>query len=298
MPAVEVSHIAKSFGPVQAVDDVSFVVEGGEIFALLGPNGAGKTTTIRILLDIFKPDRGQVSVFSGPVTPKTLERIGYMPEERGLYQDVPLEACLVYLAQLKGLGTADAKRRISALLERFELAKQRKNKVKELSKGMQQKAQIISTIVHDPALLIIDEPFAALDPVNTQLAKDVLLELRGKGCAIIISTHQMHHAEELCDRLVLIDHGRIVLEGDLDAIRHRFAGNAVWVRGQDELPSLPGVESVTRHNGTQRWALAADTTPQDVLRALVAQGVAIERFELALPTLEEIFVRTVQGGGV
>ncbi|OGO15779.1 MAG: hypothetical protein A2Z14_00490 [Chloroflexi bacterium RBG_16_48_8] len=174
MKAVEISHIAKSFGEVQAVRDVSFAVERGEIFGLLGPNGAGKTTTIRIMLDLFKADHGNVSILGGPMTEKKKESIGYMPEERGLYQDVPLERCLIYLATLKGIPKLEAKARLEGLLKRFDLEEHKNKKVKELSKGMQQKAQIINTILHKPELVIIDEPFAALDPINTQLAKDVI----------------------------------------------------------------------------------------------------------------------------
>ena len=178
MPTVEVTHLAKAFGPTQAVVDVSFAVEKGEIFGLLGPNGAGKTTSIRLMLDIFKPDQGTVSILGGPMTEAKKDRIGYMPEERGLYQEMPLEQCLVYLGTLKGLSKPEARRRVKPYLERFDLANVRGKKVKELSKGMQQKAQIISTVLHDPELLIMDEPFSGLDPVNTQLAKELLEELR------------------------------------------------------------------------------------------------------------------------
>src|SRR5574338_189160 len=208
MPAVEISHITKSFGPVKAVDDVSLTVEKGEFFGLLGPNGAGKTTTIRCLLDIFKPDTGTVSILGGPMTEAKKDRIGYMPEERGLYQDLSLDKVLSYLASLKGLDTAETKERLDDYLVRFDLADHRKKKVKELSKGMQQKAQIISTIIHRPELLIIDEPFSGLDPVNTQMVKDLLRDLHQQGTTIIMSTHQMHQVEELCDRILLINHGK------------------------------------------------------------------------------------------
>ena len=185
---VEVSHVAKSFGATQAVADVSFAVEQGEIFGLLGPNGAGKTTTIRLILDIFKPDWGTVSILDGPMTEKKKDRVGYMPEERGLYQDMVLEQCLVYLGRLKGMSKGDAQQRGGVYLERFDLAQHKRKKVKELSRGMQQKAQIISTVLHGPELLILDEPFSGLDPVNTQLVKDLMLELREAGTTIIMST--------------------------------------------------------------------------------------------------------------
>jgi len=296
MHPVEVSHIAKSFGSTQAVADVSFAVERGEIFGLLGPNGAGKTTTLRIMLDLFKPDRGTVSVLGGPMTEQKKERIGYMPEERGLYPDLPLERCLVYLGTLKGLSAGVARRRVGEYLTQFDLAEHRKKKVKELSKGMQQKAQIINTILHDPELIIIDEPFASLDPVNMQMVKELIRDLRSRGKTIIMSTHQMHQVEELCDRILLIDEGRNVLYGELENIRRQYSGHAVWVRAAGELPRVPGIEQVSLHNNAVKWTLAQGTSPQDVLQALMAQNVILEKFEIALPTVEEIFIRAVEEG--
>jgi len=294
MHPVEVSHIAKSFGRTQAVADVSFTVERGEIFGLLGPNGAGKTTTIRIMLDLFKTEGGSVSILGGPMTEAKKERIGYMPEERGLYQDIPLERCLVYLGTLKGLSAKEAKQRVHEYLAQFDLAPHRAKKVKELSKGMQQKAQIINTVLHDPELIIIDEPFTALDPVNTQMVKDLMRKLRAQGKTIMMSTHQMHQVEELCDRIVLIDHGRNVLYGPLDEIRRQFSGHAVLVRAAGELPRVPGVEQVVQHNNAVKWTLSPETTPQAVLQALMAQDVTLEKFEIALPTVEEIFIKAVE----
>ena len=293
MHTVQISHVAKSFGSTHAVVNVSFDVERGEIFGLLGPNGAGKTTTIRMMLDIFKPDRGTVSILGGPMTEEKKDRIGYMPEERGLYQDAPLEGCLLYLASLKGLPAADARERLSEYLERFDLAAHKGKKVKELSKGMQQKAQIINTLLHQPELVVIDEPFTALDPINTQLVKDLMRELRERGTTILMSTHQMHQVEELCDRLLLIDDGLDVLYGKLDEIRRRYSGHAVLVGAAGELPPLAGVEEIVAHNGALKLTLSDDTAPQDVLGSLVAQGVVVERFEIAVPTLDEIFIRVV-----
>ena len=293
MHTVEISHVAKSFGSTRAVVDVSFDVERGEIFGLLGPNGAGKTTTIRMMLDIFRPDRGSISILGGPMDEEKKDRIGYMPEERGLYQELPLERCLLYLASLKGLSPADARERLSGYLERFDLTAHKGKKVKELSKGMQQKAQIINTLLHRPELVVIDEPFTALDPINTQLVKEVMDELRQQGTTILMSTHQMHQVEELCDRILLIDDGRDMLYGRLDEIRRRYSGHAVLVATAGDLPSLTGVEEITSRNGAHKLTLADDTVPQDVLGALVAQGVVIERFEIAVPTLDEIFIRVV-----
>jgi len=296
MSSVEISHIAKSFGEVQAVVDVSFEVQRGEIFGLLGPNGAGKTTTIRIMLDLFKADAGEVSILGGPMTEAKKERIGYMPEDRGLYQDIPLERCLVYLASLKGLPKAEIKERLSTYLERFDLADHRSKKVKELSKGMQQKAQIINTLLHKPELVIIDEPFTALDPINTQLVKDVMLELRDEGTTILMSTHQMHQVEELCDRIVLIDEGYNVLYGNLNEIRRRYSGHAVMVRSESDLPELAGVEAIQSHNNAVKILLTEETKPNDVLHQLVSKNIALEKFEIAVPTLDEIFIKVVEEG--
>jgi len=294
MNTIQVSHVAKSFGDTHAVVDVSFDVQSGEIFGLLGPNGAGKTTTIRLILDVFKPDHGSVAVFGGPMTEQNKERIGYMPEERGLYQDAPLERCLIYLGTLKGLSKAQARQRLGVLLERFDLAAHKGKKVKELSKGMQQKAQIINTILHQPELVIIDEPFSALDPINTQLVKDLMQELRDQGTTIVMSTHQMHQVEELCDRILLIDDGRNVLYGELDRIRRDFSGHEVLVRVDGVLPHMTGVEGVAHRNGALKLTLAADTTPQHILQQLLLSQTTVEHFEIAIPTLDEVFIRAVR----
>jgi ABC-2 type transport system ATP-binding protein len=295
MPVVELSHVTKTFGPITAVEDVSFSLEKGELFGLLGPNGAGKTTSLRLMLDIFKPDAGSVAVLGGPMTESKKERIGYMPEERGLYQDIPLERCLAYLAALKGMHPAEVKRNAQTYLERFDLAAYRKKKVKELSKGMQQKAQIIATLLHQPELLIVDEPFSGLDPVNTQMVMELLREQRAKGVTIILCSHQMHQVEELCDRIVLIDHGKVMLYGRLDEIRRQFSGNAVLVRSPVQLPELPGVEQIEPVNGAVRLRLSKGADPQGVLKALVERKIPLEQFEIAMPTLDEIFIRVVQG---
>jgi ABC-2 type transport system ATP-binding protein len=298
MPAIEVEHVTKTFGSTCAVNDVSFNVEPGEIFALLGPNGAGKTTTIRIILDIFKPDAGRVAILGGLMTEGKKDRIGYMPEERGLYQDITLDRCLFYLASLKGLSEVDARKRIERYLERFDLLIHRRKKLKEMSKGMQQKAQLIATLVHQPDLIIIDEPFNALDPVNTQMVKDLLLEERQRGVTIVMCTHQMNQVEELCDRLVLINEGKVMLYGSLDEIQHSFAGHEVNLRSSSSLPSfLPGGESIDAHNSAVHLHLLPGTDPQDVLKTLVVQNVIIDQFEIAMPTLDEIFIQVVKGQG-
>ncbi len=297
MLPVSVKHIAKSFRDVDAVVDVSFDVHQGEIFGLLGPNGAGKTTTIRIMLDIFKADRGEVAIFGGLMSEDKKDLIGYMPEERGLYQDISLERGLMYLSSLKGVQPKQASERLNQLLERFSLAEFRKKQINELSKGMQQKAQIINTILHRPKLVIIDEPFTALDPINTQLVKDLMLELREEGVTIIMSTHQMHQVEALCDRILLINRGRDVLYGNLDQISKQYAGHAVLVRTNSELPGMDCIDSITSDNGSHKLTLKEDTDPQLLLSELLHAGVQIDKFEIAIPPLDEIFIRVVEEGG-
>ena len=295
MHTVEVSHLAKRFGETQAVADVSFAVEPGEIFGLLGPNGAGKTTTIRMMLDIFKPDAGTIQVFSGELDMDKKRRIGYMPEERGLYKDQKLEPTLIYLATLKGLDEAVARQRLGPWLERFELSEHRLKKVQELSRGMQQKAQIITTLLHEPDLIVIDEPFSGLDPVSTRLVKQILQEQRQAGRSVLMSTHQMYQAEALCDRIVLIDEGQTVLYGPVTDIKRNFAGNAVVIEGQGDFANIPGVLETRHQNGTWHLALELGTDPQAVFRALATRvGVKIERFELEEPSLDDIFVNVVQ----
>ncbi len=295
MSTIDVSHVYKSFGSVRAVEDVSFTVEPGEIFGLLGPNGAGKTTTIRMMLDIFRADAGTISVFGGALDLAKKQRIGYLPEERGLYKDQPLEPTLLYLATLKGLDDKTARHRLRDWLERLELADHRKKKVQELSKGMQQKAQLIATLLHNPDLIVIDEPFSGLDPVNTRLVKDILAEQRAAGKAIIMCTHQMQQVEELCNRIVLIHAGRAVLYGLVNEIKRSFAGNAVRVEGQGDFSQLPGVLETRHTNGAWQMALQVGVDPQAVLRALAARpNVKVERFELAEPSLDDIFINVVQ----
>ncbi len=296
MHTVEVSHLAKQFGDVHAVNDVSFAVAPGEIFGLLGPNGAGKTTAIRMILDIFKPDQGTILIFGGPLDLAGKRRIGYLPEDRGLYKREKLDKTLIYLATLKGLDEKTAGQQLDRWLERFDLADHRQKRVQDLSKGMQQKAQLIATLLHDPDLIIIDEPFTALDPVNTRLVKQVLKELQQAGKTIIMSTHQMYQVEALCDRIVLINQGRTVLYGLVHEIKRNFAGNAVEIEGQGEFAGVPGVLESRKNNGAWHLSLELGADPQVVLRSLTAQRNArITRFELAEPSLEDIFVNVVSG---
>jgi ABC-2 type transport system ATP-binding protein len=295
MATVKVSHISKCFKSVQAVSDVSFEVYPGEVFGLLGPNGAGKTTTIRIMMDIFRSDSGEVSVFGGGLDEEKKNRIGYMPEDRGLYKDLKLEPTLIYLAMLKGLEKSTARERLEGWLRRLDLYEHRNKKVQELSKGMQQKAQLIATLVHEPELIVVDEPFAGLDPVNTRLVKEIMEEQRQAGRTILMSTHQMYQVEALCNRIVLISKGRSVLYGQVEQIKRDFAGNAVVVEGQGDFAQIPGVLETRRRNDTLHMTLAPGTGPQQVFRSLAAQdGFRVERFEIAQPSLDDIFVSVVQ----
>lgn len=295
MRTLVVEDVAKSFTGTEAVKGVSFSVEAGEIFALLGPNGAGKTTTIRMVLDIFKPDRGRITVLGTTIDDRVRDRVGYLPEDRGLYRHLKVADCLLYLAGLKGLGRAEARRRAERWLERFDLSAHANKKISDLSRGMQQKVQFIVALIHDPDLIIVDEPFAALDPVNTLLIKDVLREMAAQGKTVIMSTHQMHLVEELAERMAMINRGELVLYGKVREVRRQFAAHAVIVAGQGELDSLPGVDAIERRNGALLLRLAADVAPQQVLGALVQQpAFNVERFEVALPSLDEIFVRVAR----
>lgn len=294
MNIVEITRITKTFGKTYAVNDLSFEVGKGEIFGLLGPNGAGKTTSIRLMLDIFKPDQGTISIFGGAMSEDKKEKIGYLPEERGLYQDIPLERCLVYLGKLKGLSSSEAHKRVTSYLEPFDLADHKKKKIKELSKGMQQKAQIIATILHKPELIIIDEPFSALDPVNTQMVKDMIRRLRDDGTTILMSTHQMHQVEELCERILLINEGRGVLYGGLEDIKRQHTGSDLLIEIEGDLPPLQGIIQVIPKNNKFKLTLQEGVSSQEILRSLIERDIRVNRFEIAIPSLDEIFIRTVQ----
>ena len=295
-PTVVVSHLSKAFGPVQAVEDVSFEVHSGEIFGLLGPNGAGKTTSIRMMLDIFTADRGEISILGGKMDEAKKNRIGYLPEERGLYKDLKLETALIYLATLKGLDEKTARARLTGWLKRLDLYDHRAKKVQELSKGMQQKAQVIATLLHEPDLIVIDEPFSGLDPLNTRLVEEIIREQQTAGRTIIMSTHQMYQVEAMCSRIALINKGRTVLYGEVDQIKRNFAGNAIAVKGQGNFRDVPGVLETRQTNGDWHLALAPGVGSQEVLRSLMARdGVKIDRFEIAEPSLDDIFITVVQG---
>ncbi len=298
--AIFVQGITKRFGDFTAVDHVNFEVRRGEIFSLLGPNGAGKTTIIRMVLDILRPDDGQIQVLGGVLTDATKDRIGYLPEERGLYKNVKVLEMLIYLGQLKGMSAHDARVRALDLLEHFGLSDNVKSKISQLSKGMQQKVQIIATILHKPELLIIDEPFSGLDPLNTQVIQDLLFEMKAEGVTIVMSTHQMHQVEEMADRLLMINKGQRVLYGPVKEVRQTYAQNAVIVEGEGNWTSVPGVKEVQagRNGHEAKLMLAPGFTPDDVMQILASrQDYTVRRFELAVPSLNEIFIQVVGGNG-
>lgn len=291
---LEVKNIAKTYASVSAVKNLSFTVERGEIFGLLGPNGAGKTTSIRMILDIIKPDRGDITVLGGPMSEATKARIGYLPEERGLYEDMTVLDTLIFMGQLKGLSQATAKSRAESYLRETDLWDARQRKISDLSRGMNQKTQFIAATMHQPDLIIIDEPFSGLDPVNTRIIKNLLYRLRDQGAAIIMSTHQMHQVEEMCERILLINRGEQVLYGSLQEIRAQFASNTVEVAWQGEVNQIPGVARIAPHNGSYRLLLESGVQPEAVLKNLVNQPeVTVQRFEQVAISLDEIFVQTV-----
>jgi ABC-2 type transport system ATP-binding protein len=291
MLAVEVSHVAKSFADKVAVDDLSLSVAPGEMFGLIGPNGAGKTTTIRMMMDIIKPDSGEVTILGEKLSEAAKDRIGYLPEERGLYRKLGVLESIVYLASLKGADKHSAAEKATELLGQTGMSDSKNRKIEELSKGMSQIIQFIVTIIHDPQLVILDEPFSGLDPVNTELLKGMIAELRNQGKAVILSTHQMNQVEELCDRILMINHGRTVLYGNLTEIKARYRGNSVLLNFKGELGEIPGVTAKRPHKGYTELILDGQTTPQQVLAHLVSRGIAISRFEVATPSLNEIFLK-------
>jgi ABC-2 type transport system ATP-binding protein len=298
--AIELVGVRKAFDGQVAVDDLSLAVPAGSIFGLLGPNGAGKTTTIRMIMDILGPDRGEVRLFGRPRRVDDGGRIGYLPEERGLYRKMTVEDQLAFLGELHGLARNRARELSRGWLERVGLADRAKAKVETLSKGMQQKIQLAGTVLHDPELLILDEPFSGLDPINQTLFKELIAELRQRGRTILFSTHVMEHAEKLCDRIALIAKGRVLLAGGLAEIKRERGGNVWRLAGRGPLASaarVPGVAQVLPGGeGAVRLALADPAAAPRVLRELAAT-VEITEFRSEEPDLETIFVRTVQDAG-
>ncbi len=293
MLAVEVSNIVKSFADKVAVDDLSFSVAQGEVFGLIGPNGAGKTTTIRMLMDIIKPDSGEVTILGEKLSEAAKNSLGYLPEERGLYKKLRVLDTIIYLASLKGMDRHSAEEKADELLNQTGMLPHKGKKIEELSRGMGQIIQFIVTIIHDPQLVILDEPFAGLDPVNTELLKGMCVDLRNQGKAVILSAHQMNQVEELCDRILMVNNGRAVLYGDLAEIKSRYKGDSVLLDFKGELGDEPGIIEKRQHRGYVELVLDGKTTPQQLLERLVSRGIVINRFEMATPSLNEIFLKEV-----
>ncbi len=296
MRTLTFSHLRKAYSSTVAVDDLTFEVRSGEVFGLLGPNGAGKTTLIRMLLDIIAQDSGEILLDGRPLLPRDRDRFGYLPEERGLYRKEKVLDALIYFGMLKGLDRRTAKDHASRWLERVELPGVEARRIDGLSKGMQQKVQIAATLLHDPEIVVMDEPFSGLDPLNTVLVKALLRERSRAGCLIVLSTHQMPMVEELCDRVAMIDCGRLVLYGDLEEIRRRYGEASVLVDAEADLHGLPGVLRVERQGRLRKVLLRERFRPRDLMVALLEKGVVFQHFEVARTPVEEIFIRTVQAG--
>jgi ABC-2 type transport system ATP-binding protein len=309
--AIDIRNVVKRYEEHVAVRDLSLQVPRGSVYGLLGPNGAGKTTTIRMILDVILPDSGSISILGQPnTTPGVLDRVGYLPEERGLYKKMQVRRVLSFLAELKGIPAADAARRIDEWLERFSLKTADKDwgesKVDELSRGMQQKVQFIATLLHDPELVILDEPFSGLDPINAQALKDAVLDLKRRGKTVVFSTHVMDNAEKMCDSVCIIARGEKVLDGSVSAVKRGAGSRHValsliggaqnGVSSVLEDPQL--VRSVDDNTNYFEIELAPAADPQKLLRRLIDAGANVERFELVQPSLHQIFLERVGAKGI
>ncbi len=297
-PTLRLEGVTKRYGEFTAVDALSLTVRPGRIFGLLGPNGAGKTTTIRMIVGITRPDEGKLELFGRPVTPELQNRIGYLPEERGLYKRMRVGDQLKFFAELKGFTGREADRALDRWFEKVKLSEWRRKKASELSKGMQQKIQFVAAVLHDPDLLILDEPFSGLDPVNVELLKDLVLELKEAGKTIIFSTHQMEVAERVCDDICLVNRSRKVLAGSIREVKSGFGRNSVALRfegGDSVLEDASLVASVERHSDGLEALLAPGADAQELLQRLLAAGARVTRFELVEPSLHRIFIEKVSG---
>ncbi len=292
MPALEVRGVTKAYGTKVAVDSASFSVGRGEIFGLLGPNGAGKSSLIRMVMDILRPDSGEIRVLDG--APGVHERIGYLPEERGLYQRQRVGDVLQFLGELKGLARHVADRRVDQYLDRVGLLETRRKRMRELSKGMQQKIQIAAVLLTEPELMILDEPFEGLDPVNRVLVTYLMKEFAGRGATIVLSSHRMDQVEEMCRSVFLIDRGKGVLSGEVRDIKERFADNSVFLECDRDLRDHPAVARAEPKGGALKIWLKEGESPEKFLAGLLADGAKVSRYERALPSMDEVFVRVVK----
>ena len=297
MTSLIIDHIHKSYGDVHAVNDLSINVGQGHIFGLLGPNGAGKTTTIRMIMDIIKPDQGTIKILGQENTVELRNQVGYLPEERGLYKKMTVQEVILFFAEIKGVKKAAASAKIDVWLEKLQLLDWKEKKVEELSRGMQQKLQFICTVLHEPKLIILDEPFTGLDPVNTNLIKDILMELKEKGTTIIFSTHIMESAEKLCEEIFLINKGNRVLSGKLSEIKKSFGERNVIIKydGSDEFLSKSKQIKTYDNYGNYAEVQLADKADTQKLLKEAMDSAKIQKFEIKEPSLNEIFIESVNG---
>ena len=295
MPTIELARVRKTYDQFVAVNDLTFSIAEGSVFGLLGPNGAGKTSTIRMMIGITAPDSGEIRVFGKPFERKSLHKVGYLPEERGLYKKMKVLDQLAFLGELHGMAAAEARKKAVAWCERLDIAEKLDKKVEELSKGMQQKIQFIAALLHDPDFIIMDEPFFGLDPVNAGLLKDVMLDLKKQGRTILFSTHRMDQVEKLCDSICLINHGTSVLQGPLKQVKAQYGKSNVQIEYEGNSDFLQQQELVGSYNNYGNYVevrLAPGADPQQLLHA-AAQRSRISKFELVEPSLEEIFIEVV-----
>ncbi len=295
---LRVENVTKRFGEFTAVDDLSFDVRAGRVFGFLGPNGAGKTTTIRMIVGITAPDEGSIELFGQRMSARMQDRVGYLPEERGLYKKMKVVDQLRYFAALKDIAGAEADRRIDKWLERMGLAEWKTKKTTDLSKGMQQKIQFISTVLHDPDLLILDEPFSGLDPVNVEFMIDVLAEFKTKEKTVIFSTHLMETAERLCHDILLINRSKKVIGGSLREVKSSYRKNLISLRavgGEEVLDDNNYIEKITEHADEKQILLGDGVDPQVLLRSLIDAGASVSKFEQIEPSLNDIFIDAVEG---
>jgi len=291
--ALEIKDVTKAYDSRTVVDDVSLAVERGETFGLLGPNGSGKTTTIRMALDIIRPESGSVSLLGGMPTREALTRVGYLPEERGLYQKSKVIDILVYLGRLKRMDAATARAHAQEMLQRVGLYEYRNKKVQALSRGMTQLVQFAGALLHKPDLIILDEPFAGLDPLNVQLMKEILREQKERGAAIVFSTHQMPDVEELCERVLLINDGQTLLYGRLAELRRARGMRSVCVTADRQPESMLGIVDTKFRNGSFEYLMGEGIKPDEVLRAYLDASIPVERYEIGVPSLNQIFIEEV-----
>ncbi len=296
MNILDVNNVHKQYSNHKAVNGVTFSVPAGCIFGLLGPNGAGKTSLIRIITGITQADEGTVSLDGGQLDHRHPSKIGYMPEERGLYKQMKVGEHLIYLARLKGMSKADAEKELAYWLDKFGISDWRKKKVQELSKGMQQKIQFISTVIHKPRLLILDEPFSGLDPINANLIQEEIFELKSKGTSIILSTHRMEQVEEICEYMVMINQGENVLNGSVKEVKEQFKEHLFRIRFKGELPNYhhEGIQIIEQKANEMTIKVTDDQYSNQYLGKLIEHGVFIDSFEEILPTVNEIFIKVVE----